>query len=74
MAWTTEQLDAIEKHVVDLSYGEALLYITVVQGMSYGVASEWISYLSLKHPLSRLAVHRTVVFNAYRFSKGDIPT
>lgn len=55
--WTTEELNHMEKVVIDLTYIQAFLYLTVNEEFPCKWAIEWLYDLADKYPESRLACH-----------------
>jgi hypothetical protein len=56
-AWTTEELDAAEHHVKDLTYATAFFYLTEFMGFGFFAASIWLDSIAERNPTSRLASH-----------------
>jgi hypothetical protein len=58
MRWNKERLDKIETIVVEMTYSQAVMYMVFEWEMELRLAQMWLSFMSFKHPQSRLAVHR----------------
>lgn len=54
--WASEDIDAIERKIIDMTYVRALMYLTVEEDFNYFVCIDWINTLAAENPGTLLEV------------------